>query len=471
MTSCINEAIERPLAALSSGLELLAKEATFGQIFDGMMSRITHNLVRNFQSAGSNDRIHEQTAALTDQDWLIINSVEKYLAAGQTLRRWWNEVFPTDRFAQRFDLQRVFNRADTSFGFFDSVQLDGQPIGIMGNYQELFYDQPRTPSSLGPTAAAWMREQIREFVLHYFMRVSDFRQPAVYTDSRGPAKSDWGALSWCRGQDIVREGFGFRQLYYKSRGTNEVGKFSAEEESAIVDLREIGKRYEWIVVRVRILNFKFTFKALGANALEFAIPLVEESYLVLTSDFVSCQDNPAPDLLGRYGFGYAFLKDPSQGLLAYGPGQFDAAIELINFEVGKDGDTHVKMIFVANRPKGVANVSIDPVDWSFRLADLFSFGLTSQLLSPVKKAMANLPTSFGTFDPVYATVSLANMLTANAAAQQFCISKEQVEKDFLAQHFTQHYTTIVGSLLTWRQIPNWLDAGALPDWIITGRSS
>src|SRR5947209_6047357 len=82
-----------------------------------------------------------------------------------------------------------------------------------------------------------------------------------------------------------------------------------------------------------------------------------------------------------------------------------------------------------------------------------------------------LPTSFGSFDPVYTSVSLANLLTANQAAEQFCISREQLEKDFLAQHFTQHYTTIVGSLLTWRQIPNWLDAQALPEWVVTGRSS
>ena len=61
--------------------------------------------------------------------------------------------------------------------------------------------------------------------------------------------------------------------------------------------------------------------------------------------------------------------------------------------------------------------------------------------------------------------------TANQAAQQLCISKEQLEKDFLAQHFIQHYTTIVGSLLTWRQIRDWLDSAALPEWVVTGRSS
>jgi hypothetical protein len=80
-------------------------------------------------------------------------------------------------------------------------------------------------------------------------------------------------------------------------------------------------------------------------------------------------------------------------------------------------------------------------------------------------------TPTNSFDPVYSFVSLANTLTANQAAQTLCISREQLNKDFLAQHFMQHYVTIVGSLLTWRQIPDWLDRAALPEWVITGRSS
>ena len=51
------------------------------------------------------------------------------------------------------------------------------------------------------------------------------------------------------------------------------------------------------------------------------------------------------------------------------------------------------------------------------------------------------------------------------------ISRRQLEKDFLVQHFKQHYVTIVGSLLTWRQIPDWLDGRALPEWVLTGKSS
>jgi hypothetical protein len=219
---------------------------------------------------------------------------------------------------------------------------------------------------------------------------------------------------------------------------------------------------------VSIFDFAFTFK-LSSNGPELSIPLTEQSYLVLSRDFILNEDDPTPDCRGRYGFGYAFIQDPKQGLIGYGPGQFSAAIELINFDVNEDGEIHVEMVFVVNQPERIANVSLNPVDWSFRLADLFSFGMTSRVFAPIKNSLEAMPVE--SFDPVYGFVSLVNTLSANQAAQQLCISKEQLNKDFLAQHFTQHYVTLVGSLLTWRQIPNWLDTAALPEWVVLGRSS
>ena len=151
----------------------------------------------------------------------------------------------------------------------------------MGNFQEMFYDRPRTPANLNRQAAEWMRDQIREFVLHYFMRVSAFRQPEVYVESGGRPNlsGTLERLSWCRHPDILRQGFGFKQCYYKLRDSGEIGKFAEEEKTAIVDLREIGRRYEWIVVRVRIFDFAFRFKPLGSKGPEVSLPLSEESYL------------------------------------------------------------------------------------------------------------------------------------------------------------------------------------------------
>jgi hypothetical protein len=278
-------------------------------------------------------------------------------------------------------------------------------------------------------------------------------------------------LSWCPREDILRQGFGFIQCFYKLRESGRIGKFSEAEATAIVDLREIGSRYDWIVVKVRIFDFSFTLQPFGSDGPALSLPLTEESYLVISPDFILNEDNPSPDVLGRYGLGYSFIRDPTEGLVGYGPGQFRAAIEVINFEVSKIGETCVSMIFVADRPEQIANVSLNPIDWGFRLADIFSFGVTSKLLAPVRNTLERIPVAADSFDPVYGFVSLANTLTANQAAEQLCISKERLDKDFLAQHFMQHYVTIVGSLLTWRQIPDWLDSAALPEWVVTGRSA
>lgn len=409
--------------------------------------------------------------AFTDHDRAILERVEVARSDGVELRRWWEQKFP-DGFARKFELERVFNRPAESFGFFDQVSLTQRVLPVMGNFQTMFYDRPRTPANLNRQAAEWMHDQIREFVLHYFMRVSAFRQPEAYVESGKVVLPGYlEPLSWCPQEDILRQGFGFTQCYFKLRESGRIGKFSEAEGTAIVDLREIGSRYEWIVVKVRIFDFSFTFQPFGSDGPALSLPLAEESYLVISPDFILNEDNPSPDILGRYGLGYAFIRDPTEGLVGYGPGQFRAAIEIINFEVSKLGEICVNMIFVADRPERIANVSLNPIDWSFRLADLISFGMTSRFLAPVRNTLERIPVAADSFDPVYGFVSLANTLTANQAAQQLCISKERLDKDFLAQHFMQHYVTIVGSLLTWRQIPDWLDSAALPEWVITGRSA
>jgi hypothetical protein len=403
---------------------------------------------------------------------LIPESVERFLADGLALKRWWEQASAANSFAECFELERVFNRPASSFGFYDQAQLERGPLPVMGNYQEMFYDQPRTPTAFRQEAAEWMRGQMREFALRYFMRVSDFREPEASADHDPQSAPPFlSSLSWRPQPAVGRVGFGFSQLYYKLRETGQIGRFYGADQYAIVDLREIGAKYEWIVVKVRIFDFKFTFRPFGAEAPELGLPLKEESYLVLSREFVTDQDRPQPGVLGEYGLGYAFIKNPVEGVLAYGPGEFDAAIELINFRVLESGEVRVRMAFVANRPKRIANVSLDPIDWGFRLADLFSLGMASRLLAPVKSAYSETPFRQGSFDPVYAYISLANTLTGDQAAKQWGISRERLEKEFLTRHFMQHYQTIVGSLLTWRQIPDWLDAQALPEWVVTGSSA
>ena len=408
---------------------------------------------------------------LNNDDLAVIETVEGFLRDGLALKQWWTRADATNSYAQRVPLDREFNRPAGAYGFFDQVQLQGGPLPIMGNVQDMFYDQPKSPAVSRAATAEWMRDQIREFVLHYFMRVSAFREPEAFVPEQLMAPPAYlQRFSWCAQEDILRRGFGFRQLYYKLKATGEVGKFPTRERPAIIDLREIGTKYEWIVLRVRIFDFNFTFKPFGPGGPAVVVPLNEHSNLIMSSEFIEDEQNPEPGLLGRYGLGYAFVRELTPSLTAYGPGEFRAAIETFRFDVLESGQVRVRMVFVADRPQRVANIPIDPVNWSFSLADLFSFGLASRLLSPVKNMLDKIPTNVTTVDPVFPTISLVNALTSNQAAETLCISRETLEVEFLVKHFMQHYETLVGSLLTWRQVPDWLDSAAIPEWIAAGRS-
>ncbi len=405
-----------------------------------------------------------------EQERLLLDRVEGALAAGLELKRWWERI-DTGQYARSFDLARTFNRPDRSFGFFDQVLVGGRQLPVMGNFQEMFYDQPKVQPLDKRLAAAWMRDQIREFVLHYFMRVSDFRQPEAYVVSARTTPSPWlQPLSWCSQEDISLKGFGFQQLYYKRKDTGAVGQFADHEKFAIIDLREIGPRYEWIVVKVCIFDFNIPFKPFGPGGPQLLVPLQEDSYLVLSSDFILNEDEPAAGVLGRYGLGYAFIKNPVEGLLAYGPGEFEAAIELIHFRVGNKGRVDVSMTFVANRPERIVNLPLNPVNWAFRFADLMSLGTASRFLTPFRDAIGRWSPGEANVDPVYGFISLANLMTSGLAAQDLCISRDQLDRDFLVRHFMQHYQAIAGSLATWRLVCDWLDTAELPEWIVTGKS-
>lgn len=410
---------------------------------------------------------------LTDDDYQIIDRVEHYLADGRALRRWWRRHGVRGRFRSRFELTRAFNQPELSFGFFDEVRLDSGTLPLIGNVQEMLFDQPRVPRAEGRRAAAeWMREQVREFALHYFMRVSDFRPPAAYVEpDRAPPPRFLRSLSWCPTEADTRTGFGFEQHYYKLRDSGRVGRFPQSRRHSIIDLRELGEEYEWVVLKVSIFNFNFNVDVLGPDRPSIVVPLREESYLVVTRDFITDEDDPEPGLIGEYGFGYAFIRNQHTGDLAYGPGEFDAAIELINFRVLPSGETRVRMVFVANRPEGVLNVRLDPVEWSFRTADLLTFGMTSRFFAPVRDALSAGTAGAPTVDPVFAYIDIANSLSGGAAADELCISREQLDKRLLLQHFNQHYQAVTSSLLTWRQVPDWLDREALPRWIVEGRDA
>jgi hypothetical protein len=405
-----------------------------------------------------------RAADLSDQDRAILQDVDRALADALCLKNWWKQKERNGDYAQCFELVRTFNAPDRGIGFFDTAPVSTGDLKVMGVVQEMCFDQPK--HSLGNL----LRDEFREFVLAYFARVSSFHEPEASTDTQRPKlPPGFEFLSWFPENLDTRVGFGYSQLYYKSKSSGLVGKLPEGSEFAVFDLREISEKYEWLVMKVQVFNFDLTLRPFGPNGVSFVLPAQEETYLVLSPDFITCKDSPTSGLAGRYGFGYALMKyAPGGSIFAYGPGHFGAGFQLIDFEVQESGETRVRMAFVVNRPVRILKINLDPIDWTFKIADRMSLGLASRLFAPVKQVLDQLPFRISDFDPVTAYISLANTLSDGEAARQLGISLEELEKSMLTQHFMEHYRLVVGSLLTWRQVPNWLDRAALPEWANTG---
>jgi hypothetical protein len=414
-----------------------------------------------------------------EADARVLPTVSTYLSRGLDLKRWWDDIEAKGGPAQQFPLARAFNRPTRSFGFFGEAPVEGRMMPVMGNVQEMFYDQTRAPASLGRDTTEWMRVQLEEFVMKYFMRISSFRPPDAYVDASQPEPPPALArLSWCPTPSEDRMGFGFQQLFSRKHGSDLVEPFAGYDRHAIVDQRDVGRLFEWLLLRVRIFDFAVTTRPFGEHGPQLVFGLNEESYLAVHEKFIRHAERPPKtdgnfQPLADYGIGYAFVRSPVQGVLAYGPGEFDAAFETINFRIYDTGYISVRMVFVANRPSHTMNVSVDPVDWGFRFADTFSFGLASRVFSPAKEILSRLPLRFS-FDPVEAYLTGANFISDGAAARTLCISTETLEKLALLQHFRQHYATVLGSLETWRMVNNWKDEQYLREnfpWVISGLST
>jgi hypothetical protein len=411
--------------------------------------------------------------AQDQEDARVIPTVPLYLSRGIDLKRWWDQVEREGGPEIQFPLVRTFNQPTRAYGFYGEAPVNGERMPVMGNVQEMFYDQNRAPASLDLGSAEWSKAQLREFVLKYFMRMSSFRQASAYKDPHQPLPPPaLELLSWCPDPPASQVGFGFSQHFYKPIGTDEVFAFPGYERHAIVDQREIGNTLEWIVLKVRIFDFSFAFRPFGESGPELVFGENEESYLTICKEFVDFKDEPfqtdnGRTVLGEYGIGYSFARSPKPGPFGYGPGEFDAAIELIKFRIYDTGYISVRMIFVANRVHEVVRLQVNPLDWGLRLANAASFGIAGQFLRPARDLADRLPFKFS-FDPVNSYVSLANGLTGDYASRALCVSIETLEKLFLVKHFEQHYEAVGGTVLAWRRIPDWLDQKALPAWVVSG---
>jgi hypothetical protein len=416
-----------------------------------------------------NDPVYRQCEErLNDADRVVIDDAERALADGLSLRQWWQQKEATNSYAEPFELARIFNRAARVTGFFDVAPLGNSTLPVMGLVQEMLFDQPKQALPVK------VRDELREFVLHYFMRVSSFRQPEAYVPADQFRKSNANRIfqpfSFCPNPIDTQAGFGYTQLYYKLRESGFIGKFPSHLQPRISDLRRMNDIYEWIVLRVDIFNFNLSFTPFAGDLFSLSFPLREETYIVISRDFVTNRDDPTPDQLGQYGFGYALLRPaPRKTIFAYGPGHFAAGFQLIDFNVDRRGKINVRMVFVSNRPQRVLDLDVNPVSIGFAFADLITFGLTSRFFAPVRDTLERLSPRLLNFDPVTTYITAVNAATGDLAQDELCTSLRTLERDpMLLTHFMEHYEMISGALLTWRHVQSWLNRSDLPEGVKEG---
>jgi hypothetical protein len=397
----------------------------------------------------------------------ILANVDRCLAEGVAILDWWRRAEATGGIPDRFELAQVANRPDKGYSFFATASLPSGPLPVMGDVPDVFYDQPKGRWDL----RQWTGN-VREFALRYFTRISSFELPQTVPQDGSPSPPPpLDLVSWCPRGFVTKEGFGYQQLFYKLRGSGEIGRFPEAESFAIVDQRDLATKYEWVVANVDIFNFVLSFPP-NPDLPRFGFPMRQSQYIIFSNTFVRDEIDPAPGVRGRFQFGYAMLKPRhDDSILVYGPGQFDAGFQLFTFTVEGDGTVRVRMPFVVNRPTQILSISLDPLDWGFKAAEILTLGRASRFLEPLHAAFDSLPWRPGGFDPVFTSIDLLNLFTLGQASRQLCISKDQLEKFFLAFHFDQYYTMITGSLLTWRQIRDWQDPATIPLWVKMGRSA
>jgi hypothetical protein len=392
-------------------------------------------------------------------DRTIVSFAERTLADGMELARWWEAKDRAGDYTERFDVVREYNARDRSFGFFDTATIAGSPLRVMGISQEMFYDRQKMASP------ETVRAQIQEFVLRYLMRVSHFREPEPVPGTQQTGFSAiQRALSWLPNDEDRRVGCGYQQLYYKLAGSGQVGKFEKDRMTEIVDMREMGRVYDWIMLKCDVFDFKLLFSPFGHDAPQLQVPMKESTYLILGPSFVKNSDHPEKGVIGEYGFGYAFVPyaPVPDKVIAYGPGHFAAATQTFAFRVMADGEVRVKAAFVVNRPDKITNVDIDPVDWSFQLADRLTFDMASRVMRPVREVADRLPLRMNGVDPLSTFIWFINQVTGGMAERQLGIAKTTLEKRMLLRHFLQHYQMLVTSLLVWRMVPDWTNREQLP---------
>jgi hypothetical protein len=241
------------------------------------------------------------------EDRLLIQKTEKAITEGSQLEQWCRR---RDRDLPFFPLalKKAYKLPNRAEGFFDSVEINGESRGVMGCRQIIQF---------GSLTGAHPAERLKEFVMREFLPQAHWK----YDDG-------WDG------------GFSIQQSLYKVSGGS-YGAFPIDRRQGCIDFGELGTRYEWVLLTVRIHDFVMDIGP-------WHLHLKEAACVAPNPAFVHVVENPSDAYVLEVSIGYPFVEvEPIPNFFGFGPGKFGVAVKLFSFFLTRKNEVVAQMYFAA----------------------------------------------------------------------------------------------------------------------------
>ena len=281
----------------------------------------------------------------TEHERFLVKATEVALRDGVELERWCRtpsraiRELPIQLYAP---FKKPFALKNEAHAYFAEVRIGAATLPAVGLRQVIEFSKMAPPNP---------EEKLRDFVFGEFMRLANWK----YGDGR-------------------RGGFTIEPMLYRTT-TGEYGKNPPTSKGGCIDWRELGAKYDWALITIRLYDFVITMGP-------WLKQLDEAVAVVLHKDFIHVIENPAPGYKLEIAIGYPFIAfAPIPNFFGFGPGKFDWAVKLFSFRLTDKNEIVMTMEFVAGRrPSKVLDFSKyipDPVYGGAAVLHALSLGLWS----------------------------------------------------------------------------------------------
>ena len=319
----------------------------------------------------------------SDQERFFAKATDVALRDGMELERWCRD--PGRKITEfRLELYRPFKKPFTlkneAYGYFADVQIGSKTLPAVGLRQVIEFSKVCPPNP---------EEKLLDFVLGEFM----------------------GLANW-KYEDGHPGGFTIEPMLYRTI-EGEYGKNPPTSKHGCVDWRELGTKYEWVLITIRLYDFVI-------NIGPWLKRLDEAVAVVMHQHFIHVIENPAPGYKLEVAIGYPFIAyAPIPNFFGFGPGKFDWAVKLFSFLLTDKNEVEMTMDFVAGR----------------RPSKVFDFG-------------KHIP------DPVYGGAAVLHALSLGLWKKEKFHGK--IDGEMMRQHGRVHQSLADGVAPIWE---NWVKQG------------